>query len=124
MKIKNLLKEGRVEEILSSNWGISFQPLLLARYTNKKSLYDKGLISKEEFDAFVIHCITILNNYEDINIPLFKIGDKVEPSRTCRPLYGDPTYLVIRGIQDNKYKTDLYLFWFEEHELSLLNPEN
>lgn len=69
MKIKDLLKEGKLKEVLSSDWGISFQPLLFARYTNKKSLYDKGLISKEEFDAFVIHCITILNNYEDINIP-------------------------------------------------------
>lgn len=74
MKIKNLLKEGRVEEILSSNWGISYEPLLLARYTNKKSLYDKGLISKKELDAFVIHCITILNNYEDINIPFEELS--------------------------------------------------
>lgn len=68
MKIKDLIAEGRIKEILSSSWGISFQPLLFARYTNKESLYNKGLISKEEFDSFIIHCVAILNNHEEERI--------------------------------------------------------
>lgn len=97
---------------------------LYAQYNKKESDFMKGLIPEVEFVIFKDKCMLILQEHEDINIPLFKIGDKVEPSKTCRPLYGDPTYLVIRGIQDNKYKTDFYSFWFEEHELSLFNPEN
>lgn len=45
------------------------------------------------------------------------IGDKVKLSKTCRPIYGDPDYLIIKEIKDGKYLTKTYSFWFEEHEL-------
>lgn len=49
-----------------------------------------------------------------------KIGDKVKPSRTCRPLYGDPNFLIIIEIEGDKYKTNLYSFWFEKFELEVV----
>lgn len=45
------------------------------------------------------------------------IGDKVKPSETCRPLYGDPNYLIIKEIKDGKYLTEQGSTWFDSHEL-------
>lgn len=47
-----------------------------------------------------------------------KIGQKVKPSKLCRPLTGDPSYMVITDIDTGMYLTNTYpKIWFGDHEL-------
>ena len=49
-----------------------------------------------------------------------KVGDKVKPSKACRPLYGDPEVMIITDRNYAQYKVNLYSFWFNENELELI----
>lgn len=119
MKIKNLLKEGKLKEVLSSDWGIHTFPLLHIQYHDTLTKYHKGIIKKAQFNLAIEGITNLLSEHKDIDIPLFKIGERVAPSKSCRSLYGDPIAFTITQIKDGEYLTDMYpSIWFEEHELT------
>lgn len=53
-----------------------------------------------------------------------KVGDKVKPSKNCRPLYGDPEVMIITDRNYSQYKVNLYSIWFNENELELIKTES
>lgn len=62
-----------------------------------------------------------------MNVPKFTIGQNVQPSPTCRLLYGDPDYFQILEINTDHcggffYRTSYSdSVFFSEHELSACN---
>lgn len=75
------------------------------------------LVAPEDLsEVYRIERETFLRTY----CPCFKVGDKVKPSRSCQPLYGDPDFMTITEVKNGLYKTNTYSFWFEEHKLELV----
>lgn len=117
MKIKDLLEQGKFKEIFTSSWGVNTYPLLHVQYNNIMLKYSRSIISREQFSLAIQGFADFLIEHGEVNIPLFQVGDKVKPSKSCRKLYGDPDVLTITQIKEGKYLTNIYSIWFEEHEL-------
>lgn len=53
-----------------------------------------------------------------------EVGDKVKPSKNCRPLYGDPEVMTITDRNYAQYKVNLHSTWFNENELELIEDKD